>query len=159
MRTRQNIRRSVDGRPWKGTDLNDKQEFNLGTSVGSDATAVSTMPRILVVDDDPQIRALLRRLLESEGRLVFEAADGIEALAVLEEHPIDLVFIDLLMPRMNGMVLVGHILWKHPEKKMVVMSAHRAAINIAEHELGVVPLLRKPFTLDDVAAKVRDALG
>ena len=140
--------------------MNDKQEFNLGTSVGSDATAVSTLSHILVVDDDPQIRALLRRLLKSEGRLVFEAADGSEALAVLEEHPmIDLVFVDLLMPRMNGMVLVGHILWKHPEKKMVVMSAHRAAINIAEHELGVVPLLRKPFTLDDVAATMRDALG
>ncbi len=139
--------------------MNDEQEFNLGTSVGSDATAVSIMPRILVVDDDFQIRAMLRRFLEREGRHVFEAADGIEALAVLEEHPIDLVFIDLLMPRMNGMVLVGHILWKHPEKKMVVMSAHGPAINIAEHELAKVPLLRKPFTLDDVATRVRDALA
>ncbi len=139
--------------------MNDEQKFNLGTWVGSDATAVSNMPRILVVDDDPKIRGLLRRFLESEERVVFEAADGIEALAVLEEHPIDLVFIDLLMPRMNGMALVGQMRWKYPGKKTVVMSAHSAAINIAEHEFAMVPLLRKPFTLDDVEARVRDALA
>lgn len=138
--------------------MDDEQKFSLVRSSGSDATAVSNTPHILVVDDDHQVRALLRRFLESEDRLVFEAADGIEALAVLEEHPIDLVFVDLLLPRMNGMALVGQIRWKYPKKKTVVMSAHGPAINIAEHEFAMVPLLRKPFTLDDVAARVRDAL-
>ncbi len=138
--------------------MNDEQKFNLGTWVGSDATAVSNMPRILVVDDDPQIRGLLRRFLESEERLGCEAADGIEALAVLVAHPIDRGVIDLLLRRMNGMALIGRIRWKYPKLKTGGRCAHGPAINMTEHEFAMVPLLRKPFTLDDVAARVRDAL-
>ena len=60
------------------------------------------MQRILIVEDTPIIREPMARLLWSEGYAVTSAANGVEALASLEKEPVDLVLLDVLMPKMNG---------------------------------------------------------
>ena len=57
---------------------------------------------LLIVDDHPTNLRLLRAQLESEGHAVFEAHDGVDALAMLERQPVDAVISDILMPRMDG---------------------------------------------------------
>ena len=58
--------------------------------------------RLLIVDDHPTNLNLLRAQLEGEGHMVFDAADGMEALDVLKRQPVDVVISDILMPRMDG---------------------------------------------------------
>ncbi|MDO5363111.1 MAG: response regulator transcription factor [Eubacteriales bacterium] len=59
-------------------------------------------PCILIVDDNPEIREIINVLLSGEGYLVKEAADGTEALRLLEEYRFDLIILDIMMPGMNG---------------------------------------------------------
>jgi two-component system cell cycle response regulator len=64
---------------------------------------------ILVVDDDPLNRAILRRGLEREGYAVAAAEDGVEALAAMRAGDIDLVLLDIVMPRMDGFQVLGEM--------------------------------------------------
>ena len=63
---------------------------------------MSPQARILVVEDEPQLRALLRLYLEREGYRVTDAGDGAAALAAFDEHGADLVILDLMLPTMQG---------------------------------------------------------
>jgi CheY-like chemotaxis protein len=67
------------------------------------------MARILLVDDDPGVRANLARLLEHDGHEIVTAADGAEALGILENEAIDLVISDLVMPNMDGLELLRRL--------------------------------------------------
>ena len=60
-------------------------------------------PRVLVADDDPQMRRLIRTVLEREGYDVHEAADGLDALDALDKGTPDLVLLDMGMPRLDGL--------------------------------------------------------
>ena len=63
--------------------------------------------RILIVDDDSMTRELLRDLLEDQGHQVLDIADGVEALCIYHQNPIDLVITDIQMPRKNGLELIS----------------------------------------------------
>ncbi|MNB83920.1 Heme response regulator HssR [compost metagenome] len=67
------------------------------------------MKQLLVADDDPHIRTLLRQVLTREGYAVMEAEDGVKAQEILANTPIDLAIVDVMMPRMDGLDLCQHI--------------------------------------------------
>lgn len=67
------------------------------------------MKQLLVADDDPHIRTLLRQVLTREGYAVMEAEDGVKAQEILANTPIDLAVVDVMMPRMDGLDLCQHI--------------------------------------------------
>lgn len=67
------------------------------------------MKQLLVADDDPHIRTLLRQVLTREGYAVMEAGDGVKAQEILANTPIDLAIVDVMMPRMDGLDLCQHI--------------------------------------------------
>ncbi len=108
--------------------------------------------RVLVVEDDDDTRLLLRTILEEEGYRVQTAADGLQALQILEEQPRPAVLLlDLMLPRMDGWVLVERIRGSPLLAKMpiVAMSALRGrAIPCTE------AFLKKPFGLGDVIEQV-----
>ncbi len=60
------------------------------------------MQRVLIIDDEPQIRSMVRLILEREGYTVLEAADGAEGLKIFREKPADLILTDLIMPNKDG---------------------------------------------------------
>ena len=110
-------------------------------------------PTILVVEDDPDLRTLLRRVLERAGYRVREAADGVEALEeVVSERPA-LVLTDLVMPRLNGDVLVA-LLMQDPETiPCILMSAFHSQPLVED-----VPFLPKPFAIGSLLELVTETL-
>jgi len=117
--------------------------------------------RILVVDDDPGIRDLIRAALRLEGLEVITAEDGPTALAVLRTEPVELVLLDRMMPGMDGLAVLGEIR-RDPELALlpvVLVTALGESASVVEGlDHGADDYLAKPFDLDELAARVRAQL-
>jgi CheY-like chemotaxis protein len=116
---------------------------------------------VLVVDDQHYARRVAYRVLSEVGYRVLEAEDGDEALEALfaPRASVDLVMIDVVMPRMDGVELAEQISERWPETAILFTSGHAAEV-LAQHGLESldVPFLAKPYTRDEALAKVREAL-
>jgi CheY-like chemotaxis protein len=113
-------------------------------------------PTVLVVDDEEIMRSLLTRTMESEHYQVYAAADGVEALAVLENGPqVDLVIADVSMPKMDGRQLMLELSKRHPHLPVVLISG--VYLGGGSDLLG--PVLPKPFTPMTLASRVREVLA
>ena len=110
------------------------------------------MPRVLVVEDDSDILSSLVEVIREEGFEVFSAANGYQALSQLERSPVDLIFLDLMMPLMDGWKFLEAMHTRFPqlEVPVVLLSAVHDLPEEAR-KLGVSRFLRKPFDLEDVA--------
>ncbi len=116
------------------------------------------MAKILVVDDEEQMRRVLRRFLETEGHNVLDAGDGVEALALLEQESADLVITDLGMPVMDGFELLRRMSQKYPDVKAITMSTEGSVLDFADREACIVASMEKPFTRDEVIGLVCQSL-
>jgi len=115
---------------------------------------------ILVVDDDPSSRTLLREILREEGFDIVEAEDGELALELLETKPVDLVITDRSMPRLGGLELLAKMREKQSALPVLVISAYGEETLWGQAiGLGAVDYLLKPFQTEDVLKIVRKALG
>jgi CheY-like chemotaxis protein len=136
-----------------------------GTADAHSATMSHDRPtprRILVVDDDDQIREILATALGSDGHEVDGARDGGEALSLLEQRPYDIVLSDLQMPRMDGPSLYEMLRTRHHFPVRFATKLPRVIFmtgNPGEHAeflRGTTdPILEKPFTLRVVRKMVR----
>jgi len=116
--------------------------------------------RILVVDDEESIRALLKELLSSLGYEVGLAANGLEALSVLDDHPVDLLLSDIRMPGMTGMELLKMVALRRDEIPVVLLTAcDEVPIAVEAMKSGALDYLVKPIDLDAVTRAVRRALN
>jgi two-component system cell cycle sensor histidine kinase/response regulator CckA len=108
---------------------------------------------VLVVDDEPAMRHLVRRQLEALGCTVLEAGNGPEALRILlgRRGTLDLVLSDVVMPEMNGTELADRILTDTPDQCIILMSGHvpGGLARVGRRE-KIVPILRKPFLPDQL---------
>src|SRR6476469_9463261 len=82
--------------------------------------------RVLICDDEPDIRLLFRTAFEREGAVVFEASDGDECLAVAGAHCPDVVNLDLMMPKRDGLSTLPALRRQCPDSAVVVVTAHAA---------------------------------
>jgi len=115
---------------------------------------------ILLVDDDESIRRFVRGMLTSHRYQVIEASDGAEALDVASAHqgPIHLLLTDIIMPKINGLVIAERLAQLRPETAVRFMSGYVEAGLVSAHHPDAV-LLEKPFTLDRLIEAVRAALA
>jgi CheY-like chemotaxis protein len=106
---------------------------------------------LLVVDDDPEIRTLLRQALEDEGHHVHVAKDGLDALEQLNSGIPRLILLDLEMPRMDGPTLAARLQQAglRPRLRMLILSASPEGAQKAQH-LGADRYFKKPFELTTV---------
>ena len=117
--------------------------------------------RFLVVDDNEDIRDVFCRLVERAGHVASTAADGQEAVEVLERESFDVMLLDLTMPRMNGVDVVRWIR-AHPDvaptMRIVVISAwageHRAVLQ----ELGIDTVMQKPLRIQQLTDLIEETL-
>jgi CheY-like chemotaxis protein len=106
------------------------------------------VPKILAVDDNAQVRELVRDFLETRGHQVALAEDGASALAAIQASPPDLLLLDLMMPGVSGLEVLRRVHASNPELPVVVLTAvHEDAVGREALNLGAVDYLTKPVDL------------
>jgi CheY-like chemotaxis protein len=115
-------------------------------------------PTILVCDDEASVRASIRLVLEQEYELVF-AEDGEEALAKGRNGPVDLVLLDLKIPRRDGMEVLKELMARTPPPRVLVLTAYHS-VELAQRatQLGALDYVTKPFERDALLQAVQRAL-
>ncbi len=116
---------------------------------------------VLLVEDDPVVRDLIRRILVRYAYRVLEASSGPEALEVCRNHdaPIDLVLTDVVMPQMSGRELIEELVTVRPDLRVLYMSGYSSEAVVRHGMLDkYTPFLQKPFTPDTLARKLREIL-
>jgi CheY-like chemotaxis protein len=121
------------------------------------------MKRILVIDDDVQVRELLRLVLEQAGYDVVEAGDGKEGVDLFHREPTDLVITDIIMPEKEGIETIRELQRGYPEVKIIAISGggRLSAEDCLESAecFGVHLTLAKPFEREELLDAVQDVLG
>ncbi|MGZ3421070.1 MAG: response regulator [Polyangiales bacterium] len=115
-----------------------------------------THPRVLVVDDDDDIRTLVASVLEEEGFSVATAQDGLDALAEVERRMPDVILLDMKMPRMDGQAFARafHARFDGGAKIIVFTAAENARGRAAD--VGADAVVGKPFDIDVLVKAVRE---
>ena len=121
------------------------------------------MPRILVIDDDAQIRRMLCRMLQHRGYEVRDAADGADGIRLFREAPFDLVLTDLIMPEKEGIEMIIELRSEFPEVKIIAMSGGarmgpEAYLQLAD-SLGAERTFSKPIDRDDLIDAIQELIG
>ena len=112
--------------------------------------------RILVVEDEPRILAFVARGLEAESFAVDSTADGADALRRAREHDYDVIVLDLLLPRIDGLTVLRELRNGHRDVPVVILSARSdLATKLRGFHLGANDYVAKPFSLDELIARVR----
>jgi DNA-binding response OmpR family regulator len=116
------------------------------------------MSNILIVDDDPHIRELVRLFLRAEGFDVYEASDGLEALAKLETLKAEMVILDVMMPNMDGWELCRELRASYDMPLLMLTAKGETAQKIKGFQLGTDDYLVKPFEPLELVARVKALL-
>ena len=120
------------------------------------------MARILIIDDEPQIRSMLKLMLERGGYEVVEAPDGVEGIKIYRQNPADLIITDLIMPNKDGIGMIIDLKKEFPDVKIIAMSGgglnkpdgyHKGA-----KKLGAACTLTKPIDREEMLKAVKDIL-
>jgi two-component system KDP operon response regulator KdpE len=115
--------------------------------------------RILVVDDEPAIRRLLKTSLASQDYLVSEAADGAAALAALKRDPFDVLVLDLGLPGMDGFEVIRQLREGRSALPIIVLSARADETGkVRALDLGADDYVTKPFGIEELLARIRAAV-
>ena len=120
------------------------------------------MARILIIDDESQIRSMLRLMLERVGFEVFEAADGMEGIRQYRDNPADLIITDLIMPNKDGIGMIIELKKEFPKVKIIAMSG--GGLNKPEgylkgaKKLGAACTLTKPIDRDEMLRAIKEVL-
>jgi len=102
--------------------------------------------QILIADDEPNMRTVIKAMLEQDGYEVHAARDGIDALETLQENHIDIVITDLKMPRMDGMELLRRVAEQYEKLPVIMITAHGTVDTAVEAlKLGAIDYIMKPF--------------
>ena len=123
----------------------------------------TTPETILLVDDEPEVRAVIRDVLELKGYTVFEAGDATEAAKVEAgvAGPIHLLLTDVVMPGLSGPDLARRLTPRRPRMKVIYMTGF-SLVDIQNQQIGLepgVPILPKPFRVEVLTRKVRAVLA
>ena len=120
------------------------------------------MALILIIDDEPQIRSMLKLMLERDGYQVAEAPDGIKGIKIYRQNPADLIITDLIMPNKDGIGMIIELKKEFPDVKIIAMSG--GGLNKPEgylkgaKKLGAACTLTKPIDRDEMLKAVKDVL-
>ncbi len=120
------------------------------------------MARILIIDDEPQIRSMLKLMLEREGYEVVEAPDGVEGIKIYRQNPADLIITDLIMPNKDGIGMIIDLKKEFPDVNIIAMSG--GGLNKPDgylkgaKKLGAACALTKPIDREEMLKAVKNIL-
>ncbi|ANB59040.1 sporulation initiation phosphotransferase F [Anoxybacillus sp. B7M1] len=112
--------------------------------------------KLLIVDDQYGIRILLNEVFQREGYTTFQAANGIQALEIVQKHQPDLVLLDMKIPGMDGIEILKRIKAMNENIKVIIMTAYGELDMIQEtKDLGAIMHFAKPFDIDELREAVK----
>jgi CheY-like chemotaxis protein len=121
------------------------------------------MARVLVIDDDADVRRVIQRVLERRGHTVALAADGLEGVRRWREQGADIVLLDIHMPRADGLETLVQLRALHPEVPVVVISGGRQTEGMDllgdASLLGATRILAKPFSAPELSRAITETLA
>jgi CheY-like chemotaxis protein len=123
------------------------------------------MPQILIIDDEPLLRTVLRDILERNGHTVMDAPDGRTGLALWQHTPGDLVLTDIFMPESDGIEVIAQLTLAWPQTKIIAMTGRAQHDDITSLmgptalQLGARHVLTKPFTKRTLLAAISAVLN
>jgi len=118
----------------------------------------TTTPRVLIIEDDPNVAEVVTRYLEREGYVVEAAADGLEGLEQALSDPPDLVVLDLMLPALSGLEVCRQLRAKAPVPVIMLTARGEEVDRIAGLELGADDYVAKPFSPRELTARVKAVL-
>jgi two-component system OmpR family response regulator len=116
------------------------------------------MPKILVVDDEAHIRELVRLYLQDEGYEIVQKSNGTDALEYVENHPVDLVILDIMMPKLDGWALCAELRGLGDIPILMITAKGEATDRIKGFKLGTDDYLVKPFDPVELVLRVKALL-
>jgi DNA-binding response OmpR family regulator len=120
------------------------------------ATGGLAEERILVIEDEPKIARLLARTLSASGFDVSTATSGLRGLSLVKQSAFALVILDLMLPDVDGLSILGNIQENHPEQQVMILSALADVHSkVRCLEVGACDYVTKPFDLPELVARVR----
>jgi two-component system nitrogen regulation response regulator NtrX len=116
--------------------------------------------RVLIVDDEESIRSALERLLSFEKYKTFAAADGASALDLAANERIDIALLDIKMPGMDGLEVLGKLRELHPDLPVIMISGHGTIPTAVEAtKLGAYDFLEKPIDMERLLLSIRNGIN
>jgi DNA-binding response OmpR family regulator len=113
--------------------------------------------KIMVVDDEPDVGTFLKHYLSVRRFEVLIANSAEEALLMLEQQPVDIVLLDLVLKGMNGMSAARIIKEKYPKTKVIMVTAHPYDVNRIDGDVPLEGLFTKPMGIEELFAKLSEA--
>lgn len=111
---------------------------------------------ILLVEDDASLRMVIRETLEIEGFTVFTASDGIEGLKIFFSEKTDIVIADIMLPRLDGIEMVGRIRQRNQLTPIIFLTAKSSVESVVEgFQAGADDYLRKPFSMKELIVRIK----
>lgn len=115
--------------------------------------------KILIVDDQYGIRILLNEVLQKEGYDTYQAANGLQALEIVQQNTPDLILLDMKIPGMDGIEILKRVKALYPDMKVIIMTAYGELDMIQEAmDLGAITHFSKPFDIVDIRVAVKKYL-
>ncbi|MFZ0444213.1 MAG: response regulator [Bacillus sp. (in: firmicutes)] len=116
--------------------------------------------KVLIVDDQYGIRILLNEVLQKEGYDTYQAANGLQALEIVQENVPDLILLDMKIPGMDGIEILKRVKALYPDMKVIIMTAYGELDMIQEAmDLGAITHFAKPFDIVDIREAVKKYLA
>ena len=117
------------------------------------------MARVLVIDDDPDILNIIVTILETNGHEVLRAGSGEEGITLLDSKGCDIVLTDLVMPGMDGMQVLDHVVNNHPDTKCIILTGYGTIKNSVEAiKKGAFDYITKPISASEILVVVEKAI-
>lgn len=116
--------------------------------------------RLLIVDDEVDLRNLLSEILRTEGYDIVTAPDGADAIRLLDREQFDATLLDIFMPRLNGISVLKYINENHPATKTIIVTGHPTLENALEAKRnGAVDFISKPYKLETILSTLERVLN
>lgn len=115
--------------------------------------------RVLVVDDEPEVTFALQAFFFGKGYEMLTSLDGLQAMRLLKQHPVDLVLLDMKMPGVNGIEVLKFIRAECPSTKVIVVTAYDVQFQEMVEQIGVDGFLMKPFGIQALTQAVEQVLS
>jgi DNA-binding response OmpR family regulator len=140
--------------------LYERPAHRVSASPAERAAVASGLPaRVLVIDDEPNVRLFVCDLVEGLGYEADDAHDGGQGLALLERHRYGLVFTDLPMPNVSGWDVVNAVRARRPTMPIIMISGFATEDDMRQAREVGVPLLQKPFSVAEIQRVIRELLA